>query len=69
MTRLMQSLGEDLDRGRAPLVVIRTTGCFALPVSFDMQAYLEKYGLQTALKHYTLTRSSEHYRFFKRLPD
>ncbi|MBU6451701.1 MAG: hypothetical protein KGS72_07995 [Cyanobacteria bacterium REEB67] len=69
MTNLMQCLGEDLEKGQAPLVVVRTTGCFALPNDFDLKAYLERYGLLAALRHYDLVHSSEHYRFFKRLPD
>jgi hypothetical protein len=69
MTNLMHCLAADLDHDRAPLVVVRTTACFALPDNFDMEAYLEHYGLLDALKRYQLVRSSEHYRFFKRLPD
>ena len=67
MTRLMTYLRDDLERGKAPLVVLKVNHCYALPADFDMEQYLTPYGLAEALKNYKLVVKTEQYRYYKRV--
>lgn len=66
MLAMVAAMTADLEKYRTPLVVLKTKGCYGLPPQFDMQQYLNRYGLQNALAHYELAESSATYLYLRR---
>jgi hypothetical protein len=69
MRQIVEDIGSDLEKRRTPLVVLKTRHCYTLPDHFDLQQYLDQYGLSQHLSHYRQVEKSGNYLFFKRLPD
>jgi len=67
MTALVTAIAADLEQYHTPLVVLKTTGCFGLPGDFNMQQYLNRYGLSGALSHYEQVERSGSYIFLRRI--
>jgi len=67
MTSLVAALATDLELYKTPLVVLKTTSCYGLPEQFDMQQYLNHYGLSSALSHYRQIEKTGNYLYFRRI--